>query len=504
MKNLFLLFLVFITSSLLPAQTPVAEIYDPPIPYVNNNSDWGMDLLVSSTEPFGKHSGIYRSSNNSIYVAIPDTNILAGRCIVVLKSSNDGANWSITGSITPAAIVPKTKLVGRGDSIYCFFDYGSTIYTWNILNNNLYAFTAYTNIRDFDAVISSTSSLYLIVDLNNNNQIRLYGSVTGGQTWPYSNYLSSTAAHPRLYMSGTGDTIMINYYGVSIAPDTISSAIRSVRYRESAPVTLAIAGTFSTPIPGGTPKPQFLGVLNYDKAWIFYSSGTTGNMDLNCVVSLDNGVSFGTPFIIGAMPSRDEYWFDAKHYNAGVDLVYYSDTLQEGPPTPQTDKLYYAFAHYTAPEGFSTPAPITQNPPFWSERGYIPTLVEYYNSGNDVGVVWVGLDGANKKVYFDRYSAVSRITNNENIIPENYSLGQNYPNPFNPETKIDFAIAKNGLVSIKLFDVTGKEITTIVNQELSKGKYTVDFNASSLSTGIYFYKIVAGNFSTAKKMMVIK
>ncbi len=504
MKNLFLLFLIFITASLLPAQTPVAEIYDPPLPYVSSNSDWGTDLLVSSTEPFGRHSGIYRSSNNAIYVAIPDTNILAGRCVVVLRSTNDGANWSITGSITPAAIVPKTKLVGRNDSLYCFFDYGSSIYTWNILNNNLYQFTAYTNVRDFDAVISSTLSLYLIVDLIGNNQIRLYGSGTGGQTWSYSNYLSSTGAHPRLCMSGTGDTIMINYYGVTIAPDTVSSAIRSVRYRESGATTLSIAGSFSTPIPAGVPKSQFQGVLNYDKAWIFYTTGLTGDIDLNCIVSNDNGVTFGTPFTIGALPSRDEYWFDAKHYNSGVDLVYYSDSLQGGPATSQTDKLFYTYALFNTPESFSVPFAFSQKPPMWSDRGYIPTLVEYYNPGNDVGVVWVGQDGANRKVYYDRYAAVTRISNNENVVPEEYSLGQNYPNPFNPETKIEFAIPKNGMVSIRLYDITGREVSTILNREMSKGSYTVDFNASSISTGVYFYKLVSGSFSAAKKMMVIK
>lgn len=182
MKNLFLLFLVFITASILQAQTPTAEIYNPPIPFVQNISEWGTDLLVSPSEPFGKHSAVYRSSNNAIYVAIPDTNILAGKSIVVLMSTNNGTNWSITGSITPATIVPKTILVGREDSIYCFFDFGATIYTWNIINNNLYPFTAYTGIRDFDAVISSTKSIYLIIDLQVNRDIRFYGSTTGGQT----------------------------------------------------------------------------------------------------------------------------------------------------------------------------------------------------------------------------------------------------------------------------------------------------------------------------------
>ena len=60
------------------------------------------------------------------------------------------------------------------------------------------------------------------------------------------------------------------------------------------------------------------------------------------------------------------------------------------------------------------------------------------------------------------------------------------------------------MVSIRLYDITGREVSTILNREMSKGSYTVDFNASSISTGVYFYKLVSGSFSAAKKMMVIK
>jgi hypothetical protein len=332
----------------------------------------------------------------------------------------------------------------------------------------------------------------------------MFGSVTGGQTWPFAVYLTSTGAFPRIYMSGSGDTAIINYYGVAIAADTISSAIRSVRYRESVPGTLLIVGSFSTPVAAGTPKDQMMCVKNFDKAWLFYTSGTTGSIDLNCMVSSDGGTTFGTAFTIGALPSRDEYWFDAKHYNFGVDLIYYSDSLQAGLPTAQSDKLYNTYALATTPGNFVAATAFTQKPPSWSSRGYIPTLIEYYNASNDAGTIWVGYDGANKKLYFDRYGAVTRITNNETIIPEEYQLSQNYPNPFNPETKIDFMIPKNDFVSIKVFDITGKEITTLVNSVMNKGSYSVNFNASNLSTGIYFYKITSGSYSETKKMMLVK
>ena len=91
-----------------------------------------------------------------------------------------------------------------------------------------------------------------------------------------------------------------------------------------------------------------------------------------------------------------------------------------------------------------------------------------------------------------------------NIIPEDYVLSQNYPNPFNPTTTIDFKVPVNGLVILKVYDVTGKEVKTLVNEVVNAGVYTVDFNASDLSSGVYFYKIVAGDFMNVKKMVLLK
>jgi hypothetical protein len=91
-----------------------------------------------------------------------------------------------------------------------------------------------------------------------------------------------------------------------------------------------------------------------------------------------------------------------------------------------------------------------------------------------------------------------------NIIPEEYTLSQNYPNPFNPTTTIDFKVPVNGLVTLKVYDVTGKEVKTLVNEVVNAGVYTVDFDASNLSSGVYFYKILAGDYMDVKKMVLLK
>jgi hypothetical protein len=89
-------------------------------------------------------------------------------------------------------------------------------------------------------------------------------------------------------------------------------------------------------------------------------------------------------------------------------------------------------------------------------------------------------------------------------IPTKFDLSQNYPNPFNPSTKISFDLPVDGKVSFKIYDMSGKELMTLVNEVKTAGYYSVSFNASSLSSGVYFYSLSADNFTATKKMMLIK
>jgi hypothetical protein len=98
---------------------------------------------------------------------------------------------------------------------------------------------------------------------------------------------------------------------------------------------------------------------------------------------------------------------------------------------------------------------------------------------------------------------ITGVENNSKV-PTTYSLSQNYPNPFNPVTKISFGIPKSGLVSLKVYDVLGKEVVTLVNEVKNPGSYIVDFNGASLSSGIYFYRLETNGFTSVKKMMLIK
>lgn len=89
-------------------------------------------------------------------------------------------------------------------------------------------------------------------------------------------------------------------------------------------------------------------------------------------------------------------------------------------------------------------------------------------------------------------------------IPGKFELSQNYPNPFNPSTKINYDIPFDGKVSLKLFDITGKEVATLVNEFQTAGYYTATFNGANLSSGIYYYKLESGKFNEVKKMILLK
>ena len=109
-----------------------------------------------------------------------------------------------------------------------------------------------------------------------------------------------------------------------------------------------------------------------------------------------------------------------------------------------------------------------------------------------------------KQIDFNGEFAYSDIVEVEVTVPKKFKLFQNYPNPFNPSTLISYNIPQNSFVTIKVYDVIGNEVATLVNQTQDAGKYDISFDASNLSNGVYFYSIKAGNFSSTKKMILMK
>ena len=104
----------------------------------------------------------------------------------------------------------------------------------------------------------------------------------------------------------------------------------------------------------------------------------------------------------------------------------------------------------------------------------------------------------------DFVGEVDAVNRAQSSIPAKFSLSQNYPNPFNPTTTVRYSIPKASLVSLKIYNVLGQEVVTLVNQHQSAGNYTSTFDASRLASGVYFYRLNAGSFNQVKKMLLLK
>ncbi len=110
-----------------------------------------------------------------------------------------------------------------------------------------------------------------------------------------------------------------------------------------------------------------------------------------------------------------------------------------------------------------------------------------------------------KQIDFDgSFTYSNEIEVEVDFTPKEFVLYQNYPNPFNPKTVISYQLPVNGNVTLKVYDVLGNEVATLVNEEKQAGVYEVEFDGSSLASGMYLYKLQAGTFVQLKKMILIK
>ena len=168
-------------------------------------------------------------------------------------------------------------------------------------------------------------------------------------------------------------------------------------------------------------------------------------------------------------------------------------------------KIAYLFGPLPI-ELLSTKDTIWIAPGNWIVQDIIPG--QYINNLTFLGIPPFSLPGLDTRLTNDIVVSVA----DEETIPNSFSLEQNYPNPFNPSTRIRYSISdviasetkQSQLVTLKVYDVLGNEVATLVNEERTAGSYEVDFNAAGLSSGIYFYKLQAGSYTQTRKMILLR
>jgi Secretion system C-terminal sorting domain len=139
-----------------------------------------------------------------------------------------------------------------------------------------------------------------------------------------------------------------------------------------------------------------------------------------------------------------------------------------------------------------------------SSSGVISPSCAIYREGSEKFSAYSYAGYGPSKVFYNMQSLITGITQINSSIPAKFNLSQNYPNPFNPVTNIEFSLPNSSAVKLVVFDILGKEIGTLINEQLKAGVYKADWNAANHPSGVYFYRLTAGGFTETKKMLLVK
>lgn len=210
--------------------------------------------------------------------------------------------------------------------------------------------------------------------------------------------------------------------------------------------------------------------------------------------------------------------------------IYLNNNGTSGTLIYSAENQPYTFSIY---DYFSVYNTITLETPAKLIAGNYFISVQFNNNSGNLGWYWTQVNGSFGEIamfrnystycsswaplyhclptgftdmYFELWGTTDAPTNIEEQLtsPSTFSLEQNYPNPFNPSTNIKYSIPQSSNVVLKIYDVLGNKVTTLINEEKPAGNYEVDFDASNLSSGTYFYQLRAGAYIETKKMILMK
>ncbi len=500
----------------------------------------GIQAFTTVTEQRGQNIG-------RIWVAAAVSNSTARDTIFYFRSDDGGTSWVLYGFIYLANSdqvnydqMDMEMIEDNTGDKYIWLYYGLTaangkqfigaaimktpnllvneiIMTWpgeNLSNPNFGRFRP--RITSDNAKYSNTSSLFISASVDSidgnfhigeyclakcNNPytttpLITYVHINFGLT-PSSN--DPTDYHTDLaYVNNGGDSILFVLSHYYVIPSLMEVGSFNTNFSNSA--TVANLPNFSAynkefgklACSGGTNQPTVMLIFreNYQNS---------GDWDLKGYRTINGGITWGD---VNIDIRRDNVMIP---YPAEISSVRNRDGrfnicyTVSGPANYDTVK--YLFSNSGAPgffyrtinhlSGFQRPKPgvrlVNNDSCFavWSQRNG--------GSGNNIWAV----EGCSGQITIG-------IENTGSEIPDAFKLEQNYPNPFNPSTKINFAVPKSSFVSLVIYDINGKEVSKLVNENLAAGNYKADFDATKLSSGVYFYKFATDDYTQTKKMILMK
>ncbi len=512
-------------------ETPT-ETKTAPVPF---NQDWyNSDVTIYSGsikfgDPYFRQIDMKMGEDGNIYVALNRAPVSGtnGR-IDVYRSSNGGATWVYTNGIQYAgsyigtvSMLVELRDSGNMDSTRIFVFYtvaaasnndgaimafgswrrnGTAWYNGNIASPPAGQEYSFASAVSDGAFYSGATWISVMCTESNNaltttNAFRYYRSVNWGQSWTgvtfssgYDDFYPSAELRP-----GSGPSTDSVWIAVERRFGATQYEIRVIR----TPWTPTASNNTYFVTSGGAN-------VKYEKPALTVKQNRTCDSAMFTVTkngvsyycpTVNGGGSWSTDFTLGGTgngnnkaftwcssnPSGNEP-FNAIWVSSDGDSI----NLRVGGRIGNLGATVYKRNSNTASTSVS-PTSIVYSP--------IPTT-------SLCAFSYAGFGPTN--IYANQEGLITGINQNGTEIPNNYSLSQNYPNPFNPVTNIKFNLPKSGYVKLVVFDIMGREVATMVNENLNAGSYTADFDASRLSSGIYFYKLITADFTDTKKMMLVK
>ncbi len=498
-----------------------------------NNHEWSMNDITVFSGQVKNSINNYRQidmkmgEDGNIYVAINRSPATGnnGR-IDVYRSSNGGANWILTNGVVSVKayfgsvsllVESNNNLVGDSTRIFVLYsrsanenndnatiDYaswkrnGSGFYSAEIASPNAGREFAFVSAVSDGAFYSSATWVGMICveaynDLSIIQGYRFFRSVDWGISWTGVTFSSLNDYYPSAQLRpGSASSSDSVWYAVE---RRISSTRYEIRVF-STPWTPTVAATGYFLTAGGEGVKYQRPVLTVKQ---------NRSCDSAMVTVTKNGASYYCPTFNGGGSWSADFTLGGITNGSNKSFTFCSSSPEgNNPVTAMWMSNDGDSINLRSPGKFGALGTSIYKRNSNLSSGFVSPVCIVYNPVATTDLNAFCYAGSASNVYANQENLNVGIIQNSSEMPENYSLSQNYPNPFNPETKINFNIPVFGYVSMNVFDITGKEVVSLVKSNLQPGSYTVNFNSSDLSGGVYFYKIVSGSFSNTKKMMLLK
>ncbi len=260
-----------------------------------------------------------------------------------------------------------------------------------------------------------------------------------------------------------------------------------------------VLGTFTVRITNLVLKPNGKTYYQFSGWWDLYGpvrpSWTYQRIDSNSMNVYAYDSTTNGEFLLDSLLGNVNSYFNCQRLNPSQPFGWY-----------ESIKQLTIFDSLRSRKQYQCAGPIIAHINYYliEDIGFSGYSICEIGTGEEYKLIGCIIDG---KVYGD--TTLTSVRQRENSIPERFSLEQNYPNPFNPKTIINYSIPSNvkgqrSDVELIVYNNLGEEIVTLVNEKQNAGTYSVEFNGSRFSSGIYFYKLEAGEFSETKRMILLK